>query len=61
MVEPWGRQEQALMLEEEDPALYHLARLFPGDPCTHTVPTGIASPHMTQTPVSGLGLREGLY
>lgn len=50
MVEPQGqvRQEQALMLEGEDPALGHPgcvqpACLFPGDPFV-TLSTGITHP-----------------
>lgn len=62
MVEPQGqvRQEQALMLEGEDPALGHPgcvqpACLFPGDPFSHYL---LASPTpWYRLPISGLGLR----
>lgn len=63
MVEPQDqvRQEQALMLEGEDPALGHPgcvqpACLFPGRPLL-TLSTGITHPMWYRLPVSGLGLR----
>lgn len=40
MVEPQGRQEQALVLEEEDPALHH-----PG--CGHQPVSSLETPALT--------------
>lgn len=63
MVEPQGqvRQEQALMLEGEDPALCHPGCVhqpvsFLETP-SHTLSTGITHPMWYRLPISGLGLR----
>lgn len=67
MVEPQGqaRQEQALMLKGEDPALclpgcVHQPVSFLETP-SHTLPTGITHPMWYGLPIAGLGLRAGLH